>query len=89
MQGSAHSPWELLFKDLVKNHHAGNKIWTPISGDLRLAQLIVGKITIDPNAKAEASTYTVKAGDTLSKIAKEHLGNANAYMKIFEAIRTR
>jgi nucleoid-associated protein YgaU len=27
----------------------------------------------------------VKAGDTLSKIAKEHLGNANAYMKIFEA----
>src|SRR5262245_36218947 len=31
-----------------------------------------------------AKTYTVKAGDTLSKIAKEHLGNAGAYMKIFE-----
>ncbi len=30
-------------------------------------------------------TYTVQPGDTLSKIAKEHLGNANAYMKIFEA----
>ena len=30
-------------------------------------------------------TYTVKAGDTLSKIAKEHLGDANAYMKIFNA----
>ena len=30
-------------------------------------------------------TYTVKAGDTLSKIAKQHYGNANAYMKIFEA----
>ena len=29
-------------------------------------------------------TYTVKSGDTLSKIAKEHLGNANDYMKIFE-----
>ena len=27
----------------------------------------------------------MKAGDTLSKIAKEHLGNANAYMKIFDA----
>jgi nucleoid-associated protein YgaU len=26
----------------------------------------------------------VKAGDTLSRIAKEHLDNANAYMKIFE-----
>jgi LysM repeat protein len=27
----------------------------------------------------------VKAGDTLSKIAKEHLGNPNAYMDIFNA----
>ena len=25
----------------------------------------------------------MKAGDTLSRIAKEHLGNANDYMKIF------
>ena len=32
-----------------------------------------------------AKTYTVQAGDTLSKIAKDHLGNANAYMKIFDA----
>jgi len=29
-------------------------------------------------------TYTVKSGDTLSKIAREHLGNASDYMKIFE-----
>ena len=29
----------------------------------------------------------MKSGDTLSKIAKEHLGDANAYMKIFEANR--
>jgi nucleoid-associated protein YgaU len=27
---------------------------------------------------------TVRAGDTLSGIAKEHLGNATAYMRIFE-----
>jgi nucleoid-associated protein YgaU len=37
-----------------------------------------------PAAAPPAKTYTVKAGDTLSKIAKEHLGNAGAYMKIFE-----
>ena len=30
-------------------------------------------------------TYTVKSGDTLSKIAKEFYGNANEYNKIFEA----
>ena len=29
--------------------------------------------------------YTVKSGDTLSKIAKEMYGDANQYNKIFEA----
>nr|WP_298133642.1 LysM peptidoglycan-binding domain-containing protein [uncultured Pseudoxanthomonas sp.] len=32
-------------------------------------------------------TYTIEKGDTLSKIAKEHLGNANAWKQIFEANR--
>lgn len=36
-----------------------------------------------------AKTYTVKPGDTLSKIAKEFYGNANDYMKIFEANRDK
>lgn len=34
---------------------------------------------------AEARFVTVKKGDTLSAIAKAEYGNANAYMKIFEA----
>lgn len=34
---------------------------------------------------AESKYYTVKSGDTLSKVAKEFYGNANAYMKIYEA----
>lgn len=33
----------------------------------------------------ESTYYTVERGDTLSKIAKEQYGDANAYMKIFEA----
>lgn len=33
----------------------------------------------------EGSFYTVKKGDTLSVIAKSQYGNANKYMKIFEA----
>lgn len=36
---------------------------------------------------AEPKFYTVKQGDTLSKIAKEQYGNANAYQQIFEANR--
>lgn len=34
---------------------------------------------------AEPRFYTVVSGDTLSGIAKRHYGNANLYMKIFEA----
>lgn len=36
-------------------------------------------------AEAESRMYTVVKGDTLSKIAKEQYGDANQYMKIFEA----
>lgn len=32
-------------------------------------------------------TYTVKSGDTLSKIAKTHYGDASKYSRIFEANR--
>jgi nucleoid-associated protein YgaU len=41
-------------------------------------------MTVDLS-QPEAKFYTVVKGDTLSKIAKEFYGNANAYMKIFEA----
>lgn len=37
------------------------------------------------NPEPEAVMYTVVAGDTLGKIAKEHLGSSGQYMKIFEA----
>ena len=41
-------------------------------------------MTVDRSAP-EAKYYTVKAGDTLSKISKENYGDPNQYMKIFEA----
>ncbi|HGJ5863723.1 MAG TPA: peptidoglycan-binding protein LysM [Arsenophonus nasoniae] len=37
------------------------------------------------DSKAESKFYTVVAGDTLSKIAKEQYGNEKDYLKIFEA----
>ena len=43
-----------------------------------------GSPTTAPAATA-SQTYTVVAGDTLSKIAKETLGTANRYPEIFEA----
>ena len=36
-----------------------------------------------------SATYTVKSGDTLSKISKEHYGNSNEFMRIFYANRDK
>jgi nucleoid-associated protein YgaU len=87
MEGSAQErDGKLYFTGMVKNQDEVNKIWDATKTVPDWRNDIVAEIKIDPNAKqAEQSTYTVKSGDTLSKIAKEHLGDANAYMKIFEA----
>jgi len=41
-------------------------------------------MTVD-KSEPEAKYYTVVSGDTLSKISKTQYGDANKYMKIFEA----
>lgn len=41
----------------------------------------------EEEAKIVSQFYTIKSGDTLSKVAKEFYGNANKYMVIFEANR--
>ena len=88
MEGAAEErDGKLYFKGLVKSQDEINKIWDAIKTVPDWRNDIVADVKIDPNApkQAEAQTYTVKSGDTLSKIAKEHLGDANAYMKIFDA----
>ena len=91
MEGSAQErDGKLYFTGMVKNQDEVNKIWDAIKTVPDWRNDIIGEIKIDPNAKpgaaaAQGSTYTVKAGDTLSKIAKEQYGNANDYMKIFNA----
>ena len=97
MQGSAEQREDkLYFKGVVQSQDEVNKIWDAIKTVPDWRNDIVAEVTIDPNAKPAAkagagagagagATYTVKSGDTLSKIAKEHLGDANAYMKIFDA----
>lgn len=38
---------------------------------------------------AQGQTYTVKSGDTLSKISRQFYGDANEYMRIFYANRDK
>ena len=89
MQGAAEErDGKLYFHGLCKNQDEVNRIWDAIKTVPEWRNDIIGDIKVDPNAPPPApatTTYTVKAGDTLSKIAKVHLGDANAYMKIFEA----
>ncbi|MCG8440408.1 MAG: LysM peptidoglycan-binding domain-containing protein, partial [Caulobacterales bacterium] len=47
---------------------------------------VESRIEVDDDA-AEATFYTVKSGDSLSKIAKAHYGDAMKYPAIFEANR--
>lgn len=77
---------KLHFKGTVATEAEKNEIWTAIKTIPTWQKDIVADIQVTGGAASApaAKTYTVKAGDTLSHIAKEHLGSAGAYMKIFE-----
>jgi nucleoid-associated protein YgaU len=92
MQGAAEErDGKLHFKGTTETQEEANKIWDAIKTIPDWRTEVVADVTARggtaSQAKAEARTYTVKAGDTLSKIAKELLGNANAYHDIFNLNR--
>lgn len=89
---------KLHFVGSVKTEEEKNEIWNAIKTIPEWRNDVVADIQVTgggsssggsaSTATATASkTYTVKAGDTLSKIAKQHLGDANAYMRIYELNR--
>jgi len=95
MQGSADErDGKLYFHGTVGTQDEVNKIWDAIKTIPDWRNDIVGDIKAtgaptqgQASASQQERTYTVKSGDTLSKIAKEMLGNANSYMDIFNANR--
>ena len=93
-QGAATQEGDKLhFKGTVHSEDEKNQIWNAIKtvpswqNDINADIQVVAQPQAVGTSGAAARTYTVKAGDTLSKIAKEHLGDANAYTKIFDANR--
>jgi nucleoid-associated protein YgaU len=88
MEGSADErEGKLYFRGTVKTDAEKNRIWDAIKTVPDWRNDVVADIQVlaAPAATPVVETYTVQAGDTLSKIAKTLLGDANAYMKIFEA----
>jgi nucleoid-associated protein YgaU len=51
------------------------------------AEAPAGNTAVPAATEPASQFYTVVAGDTLSKIAKQYYGNANKYQAIFEANR--
>ena len=86
---------KLHFVGSVKTEDEKNEIWNAIKTipDWRNDIVADIKVTGGPagapatGTSGAARTYTVQSGDTLSGIAKKHLGDANAYMRIFELNR--
>jgi LysM repeat protein len=87
------SDGKLFIQGAAPSEAIKDEVWTkikavdPTYADLN-CDLSVDTTLPQPQAAAAGAagrTYTVKSGDTLSKIAKEFYGNANEYNKIFEA----
>ena len=87
MQGAA--PSEQAKNDVWNQIKAVDSSYSDLTCDLTVDTSLPSPQTQTAAAAAggagSSKTYTVKAGDTLSKIAKEIYGNANEYQKIFEA----
>jgi len=62
-----------------------NEVWGKIKSVDPVYADLTADITIDASLKVPEKTYTVVAGDSLSKIAKHFYSDANKYMKIFDA----
>ena len=91
---------KLVLKAVAPSDQAKNHIWdvikqsnpgwqTDLSADIRVDASAAKPVDLGPGATPAAAgggqQYTVKSGDTLSKIAKEFYGDASKYNQIFEA----
>jgi nucleoid-associated protein YgaU len=78
---------KLFLKGRAPSEQAKNEVWDAIKAVDPTYSDLMCDITIDSSLPSppRAKSYTVQAGDTLSKISKQFYGDANQYMKIFEA----
>jgi LysM repeat protein len=88
---------KLFLRGVAKTHADANQVWNQIKlVDAHYETDLAAQFTYTSEGAPAAApapaapavqTYTVKAGDTLSAIAKHFYGHANEYNKIFAANR--
>ncbi len=85
---------KLFIKGTAPSDEAKGKFWDQVKLVSPTQDDITADISVDSSRAAGAGgasageTYTVKSGDTLSKISKDQYGDANEYMAIFYANRS-
>lgn len=87
---------KLYIKGTAPSEDAKNKFWDQIklvnsslddvTADIDVSQGLAQGAAVTGSGQ-DSQTYTVKIGDTLSKISKQLYGDANQYMRIFYANR--
>ena len=88
---------KLFIKGTAPTEEAKSKFWDQVKLVSPNQDDITADISVDSSRALGAAvggagsgeTYTVKAGDTLSKISKQQYGDANDYMAIFYANRDK
>jgi nucleoid-associated protein YgaU len=92
---------KLFIRGIAPSSDVKNKVWDQVklidAGysdlilDLSISEQQQAPATMSAGASATGGQnqrrYTVKSGDTLSKISRDFYGNPNQYMRIFEANR--
>jgi nucleoid-associated protein YgaU len=86
---------KLLIRASAPSADLKNRVWDQIKlvdpsfsdliADIQAPAAAAAAAASGPTSTPAARTYTVQAGDNLSKISKQFYGDANKYMKIFEA----
>jgi len=87
---------KLVLRAAAGSEQIKNSIWDQIKRVDKTYADLMADISVDPSlapkpapaaapAAAAVKTYTVQAGDNLSKISKQFYGDASKYMKIFDA----
>lgn len=91
---------KLFIRGIAPSEDAKNKFWDQIKlvdpnyeqdliADITVAQGQAQGAAVGGGSGQAVQTYTVKSGDTLSKISRQFYGDASEYMRIFYANRDK